>query len=207
MSSSSTADVLDEATVTLITQVKQMKQQVEHYITKLQSLGRCLQLQDFRTWLNKKCNLPINIRPQNVNTKEYMEQDQIQEWITEWTNKHSKGREQNVLRNFLLQEFSVVPEEKCHKCDGCNHQFMHFMLLPMRSHNMDMYDPDEYHLFCCNCCTEVSQLLSQDHPEHQASERKKAMTQRPPGLSLEECETGHLLHHPTRTCDHPPQMG
>ena len=84
MASSSTADVLDEATTTLIVGIKNMKesktpQQVENYIHKLQSLGRHMQLQQFPTWLNKQCGLPIEVRPSNVNTKEYMNhQDQIE---------------------------------------------------------------------------------------------------------------------------------
>ena len=62
MASSSTADVLDEATTTLIVGIKNMKesktpQQVEDYIHKLQSLGRHMQLQQFRKWLNKTMRL------------------------------------------------------------------------------------------------------------------------------------------------------
>ena len=141
MASSSTVDVLDEATMTLIADVKHMKeaktpQQVEHcrpclvcgplmnspmvwvcsfpcnvyhtkrscgrlkcarhvisVSTKLQALGRHLQLQDFRTWLNHKCHLPINICPNNTNTREYMDQEQIEEWIDQWTKNNAKGKE------------------------------------------------------------------------------------------------------------------
>jgi len=125
MASSSTADVLDEA-----------PQQVEDYIHKLQSLGRHMQLQKFRTWLNKQCGLPIEIRPSNINTKEYMQQDQIEQWINEWSKKNAKGTEQRVLRNFLLME----------PCSSCEQQFMLFMLLPMKQHNMNTYDPDDRQL-------------------------------------------------------------
>lgn len=183
MTSSSTADVLDEATTTLIAEVKQMKeaktpQQVELYISKLQSLGRHPQLQDFRTWLNGKCNLPITLCPNNLDTKEFMEQAQIEIWIDEWTKAHAKGHEQRILRNFLRQDFNVRAHEKSQPCDGCHQQFMHFMLLPMRPHNMNMYDPNEHQLFCYHCCTEVSQMLSPGHwhqhpPEQQAAERQK----------------------------------
>lgn len=112
MASSSTADVLDEATTTLIVEIKNVKesktpQQVEDYIHNLQSLGRHMQLQKFRTWLNKQCGLPIEIRPNNINTKEYMQQDQIEQWINEWTQKNAKGTEQRVLKNFLLMDFAV----------------------------------------------------------------------------------------------------
>lgn len=202
MASSSTVDVLDEATMTLIADVKHMKeaktpQQVELYITKLQALGRHLQLQDFRTWLNHKCHLPINIRPNNINTREYMDQEQIEEWIDQWTKNNAKGKEQRILRNFLRQDFGVQPNEKMQKCHGCQQPFMNFLLLPMRPHNMNKYDPDEHALFCYNCCTEVSQMLSPNHwllshPAQQATERLKALTQHPPGLTMEECEVRAL---------------
>ena len=151
--------------MTLIADVKHMKeaktpQQIELYITKLQALGRHLQLQDFRTWLNHKCHLPINIRPNNINTREYMDQEQIEEWIDQWTKNNAKGKEQRLLRNFLRQNFAVQPNEKMQKCHGCQQPFMHFLLLPMtRLHNMNKYDLDEHALFCYNCCTEVSQMF------------------------------------------------
>ena len=196
MASSSTADVLDEATTTLIADVKNMKesktpQQVEEYIHKLQSLGRHMQLQNFRTWLNKQCGLPIEIRPNNMNTKEYMQQDQIEQWITEWTQKNAKGTEQRVLKNFLRMDFAVQPNPKMHPCSSCEQPFMLFMLLPMKQHNMNTYDPDEHSLFCYNCCTEVGQMLHPGHnihPGQQSSERQKALNQNPPGMTMAECE-------------------
>ena len=196
MASSSTADVLDEATTTLIVEIKNMKesktpQQVEDYIHKLQSLGRHMQLQKFRTWLNKQCGLPIEIRPSNINTKEYMNQDQIEQWINDWTKKNAKGTEQRVLKNFLLMDFAVQPNPKMQPCSSCEQQFMLFMLLPMKQHNMNTYDPDEHSLFCYNCCTEVGQMLHPGrhiHPDQQASERQKALNQNPPGMTMAECE-------------------
>ena len=182
MASSSTADVLDEATTTLIAEVKNMKesktpQQVEDYIHKLQSLGRHMQLQKFRTWLNKQCGLPIEIRPNNINTKEYMQQDQIEQWINEWTQKNAKGTEQRVLKNFLRMDFAVQPNPKMQPCSSCEQQFMLlFMLLPMKQHNMNTYDPDEH----------SADRSWADAP--QASERQKALNQNAPGMTMAECE-------------------
>ena len=113
------------------------------------------------------------------------------------TKNNAKGKEQRILRNFLRQDFGVQPNEKMQKCHGCQQPFMHFLLLPMRPHNMNKYDPDEHALFCYNCCTEVSQMLSPNHwllnhPAQQATERLKALTQHPPGLTMEECEVRAL---------------
>lgn len=101
MASSSTADVLDEATTTLIAEVKQMKeaktpQDVEQYIGKLQMLARHLQ---FRKWLHTKSQLPIEVRPNNFNAREYMDQSQIEAWIDKWTKNHAKNYEGRILRN------------------------------------------------------------------------------------------------------------
>ena len=148
MASSSNADVLDEATTTLIVGIKNMKesktpQQVENYIHKLQSLGRHMQLQQFRNWLNDQCGLPIEVRPSNINTQEYLNKDQIEQWINDWTKKNAKGSEQRVLKNFLLMDFAVrvQPNPKMQPCSNCDQQFMLFMLLPMKQHNMNTYDP------------------------------------------------------------------
>ena len=196
MASSSTADVLDEATTTLIVGIKNMKesktpQQIEDYIHKLQSLGRHMQLQQFRTWLKDQCGLPIAVRPSNLNTKEYMSKEQIEQWIEDWTTQHAQGNERRVLKNFLLMDFAVQPNQKMQPCSNCEQPFMLFMLLPMKQHNMNMYDPDEHKLFCYNCCTEVGQMLHPGRyvpPDQQAIERQKALNQNPPGLTMAECE-------------------
>ena len=196
MASSSTADVLDEATTTLIVGIKNMKesktpQQIEDYIHKLQSLGRHMQLQQFRTWLKDQCGLPIEVRPSNLNTQEYMSKEQIEQWIDDWTKQNAQGNEQRVLRNFLLMDFAVQPNQKMQPCSNCEQPFMLFMLLPMKQHNMNMYDPDEHKLFCYNCCTEVGQMLHPGRyvpPDQQAIERQKALNQNPPGLTMAECE-------------------
>ena len=198
MASSSNADVLDEATTTLIVGIKNMKesktpQQVENYIHKLQSLGRHMQLQQFRNWLNDQCGLPIEVRPSNINTQEYLNKDQIEQWINDWTKKNAKGSEQRVLKNFLLMDFAVrvQPNPKMQPCSNCDQQFMLFMLLPMKQHNMNTYDPDEHRLFCYNCCTEVGQMLHPGRyvpPDQQATERQKALNQNPPGMTMAECE-------------------
>ena len=196
MASSSTADVLDEATTTLIVGIKNMKesktpQQIEDYIHKLQSLGRHMQLQQFRTWLKDQCGLPIAVRPSNLNTQEYMSKEQIEQWIEDWTKQNAQGNEQRVLKNFLLMDFAVQPNQKMQPCSNCEQPFMLFMLLPMKQHNMNMYDPDEHKLFCYNCCTEVGQMLHPGRyvpPDQQAIERQKALNQNPPGLTMAECE-------------------
>ena len=185
MASSSTADVLDEATTTLIVGIKNMKesktpQQIEDYIHKLQSLGRHMQLQQFRTWLKDQCGLPIAVRPSNLNTKEYMSKEQIEQWIEDWTTQHAQGNERRVLKNFLLMVFAVQPNQKMQPCSNCEQPFMLFMLLPMKQHNMNMYDPDEHKLFCYNCCTEVGQMLHPGRyvpPDQQAIERQKALNE------------------------------
>ena len=123
MASSSTADVLDEATTTLIVGIKNMKesktpQQIEDYIHKLQSLGRHMQLQQFRTWLKDQCGLPIAVRPSNLNTKEYMSKEQIEQWIEDWTTQHAQGNERRVLKNFLLMDFAVQPNQKMQPCSN-----------------------------------------------------------------------------------------
>ena len=166
-------------------------QQVEDYINKLQSLGRHMQLQKFRTWLNEQCGLPIEVRPNNLNTQEYMKKDQIEQRIDEWTKKHAKGNEQRVLKNFLMMDFAVQPNPKMQPCSNCEQQFMLFMLLPMKQHNMNTYDPDEHRLFCYNCCTEVGHMLHPGRyvpPDQQATERQKALNQNPPGMTMAECE-------------------
>ena len=198
MASSSTADVLDEATTTLIVGIKNMKesktpQQIEDYIHKLQSLGRHMQLQQFRTWLKDQCGLPIAVRPSNLNTQEYMSKEQIEQWIEDWTKQNAQGNEQRVLKNFLLMDFAVQPNQKnqMQPCSNCEQPFMLFMLLPMKQHNMNMYDPDEHKLFCYNCCTEVGQMLHPGRyvpPDQQAIERQKGLNQNPPGFTMTECE-------------------
>ena len=150
-----------------------------------------MQLQQFRTWLNDQCGLPIEVRPNNLNTQEYMNKDQIEQWINEWTKKNAKGNEQRVLKNFLLMDFAVQPNPKMQPCSNYEQQFMLFMLLPMKQHNMNTYDPDEHRLFCYNCCTEVGQMLHPGGyvpPDQQATERQKALNQNPPGMTMAECE-------------------
>ena len=210
MASSSTADVLDEATMNLIVGIQNMKesktpQQVEDYIHKLQSLGRHMQLQKFRTWLNKQCGLPIEVRPNNIDTKEYMRQDQIEQWINDWTKQNAKGNEQRVLKNFLLMDFAVQPNPKMQPCSNCDQPFMLFMFLPMKQHNMNTYDPDEHKLFCYNCCTEVGQMLHPGRhvpPNQQATERRKALNQNPsepfPATEATSLPRGTSPHRPTR---------
>ena len=187
---------LHQATTTLIVGIKNMKesktpQQIEDYIHKLQSLGRHMQLRQFRTWLKDQCGLPIAVRPSNLNTKEYMSKEQIEQWIEDWTTQHAQGNERRVLKNFLLMDFAVQPNQKMQPCSNCEQPFMLFMLLPMKQHNMNMYDPDEHKLFCYNCCTEVGQMLHPGRyapPDQQAIERQKALNQNPPGLTMAECE-------------------
>ena len=124
----------------------------------------------------------IEVRPNNLNTQEYMKKDQIEQRIDEWTKKHAKGNEQRVLKNFLMMDFAVQPNPKMQPCSNCEQQFMLFMLLPMKQHNMNTYDPDEHRLFCYNCCTEVGQMLHPGRyvpPDQQATERQKALNQNP----------------------------
>ena len=212
MASSSTADVLDEA-----------PQQVEDYIHKLQSLGRHMQLQKFRTWLNKQCGLPIEIRPSNINTKEYMQQDQIEQWINEWSKKNAKGTEQRVLRNFLLMDFAVQPNPKMQPCSSCEQQFMLFMLLPMKQHNMNTYDPDDHQLLHRGWADAPSRpphsprptglwATESSEPESTWHDHGRMRTSSP--LRRSWLSTTHLVarhttkrRHPTRLCHHPSPLG
>ena len=86
------SDVLDEATLALISEIDQVHrssqpQDTVKYVNSLTSLGRHLQLQEFRSWLNHKCGLPIAVRPTDVDLNEYMEKEQIEAWIHEWTQR------------------------------------------------------------------------------------------------------------------------
>ena len=203
-------------------------QQIEDYIHKLQSLGRHMQLQQFRTWLKDQCGLPIAVRPSNLNTQEYMSKEQIEQWIEDWTKQNAQGNEQRVLKNFLLMDFAVQPNQKMQPCSNCEQPFMLFMLLPMKQHNMNMYDPDEHKLFCYNCCTEVGQMLHPGRyvpPDQQATERQKALNQNPPGFDHGRMRTPSIIRRSrlyptdlvpchstrssrtTRPCYHHPPLG
>ena len=143
-----------------------------------------------------------------------MKKDQIELWIDEWTKQHAKGNEQRVLKNFLMMDFAVQPNPKMQPCSNCEQQFMLFMLLPMKQHNMNTYDPDEHRLFCYNCCTEVGQMLHPGRyvpPDQQATERQKALNQNPlawpwPNVNFEPSQEiagishqrGISPHRPTR---------
>ena len=75
------SDVLDEATLALISEIDQVHRSAQpqdtfKYVNSLMSLGRHLQLQEFRSWLNHKCGLPVAVRPSDVDLKEYMETEQ-----------------------------------------------------------------------------------------------------------------------------------
>ena len=118
MASSSTADVLDEATTTLIVGIKNMKesktpQQIEDYINKLQSLGRRMQLQQFRTWLKDQCGLPISVRPSNLNTQHYMSKEQIEQWIEDWTKQNAQGTNNVFSRTSSLCTLPSSPTRRC----------------------------------------------------------------------------------------------
>ena len=118
------SDVLDEATLALISEIDQIHrsekpQDTVKYVNSLMSLGRHLQLQEFRSWLNHKCGLPITVRPSDVDLKEYMETAQIEEWIHEWTQKHATDRSGRMLSLFLQHEFQVNVKDTMKPCNGC----------------------------------------------------------------------------------------
>jgi len=141
MASPSSDDVLDEASTTLIAEVRHMQtsnnpQDIDKYIDKFQVLGRHTQLQEVRKWLNQQTGLPINfdLRTSTFNAEEYMSQDQIEQWINQWTTQHAKNKENKALRNFLRQEFNVQPNEKMKGCNGYDEQFMQFLLMSHVQH-------------------------------------------------------------------------
>ena len=192
------SDVLDEATLALISEIDQIHrsekpQDTVKYVNSLMSLGRHLQLQEFRSWLNHKCGLPITVRPSDVDLKEYMETAQIEEWIHEWTQKHATDRSGRMLSLFLQHEFQVNVKDTMKPCNGCDQPYSTFLLIPMRTYKDGTYDPSDYHLFCYTCCTTTSGLLSpghwlRDHPEHQAHQRLLAMKPATANISWRECE-------------------
>ena len=100
------SDVLDEATLALISEIDQVHRSAQpqdtvKYVNSLMSLGRHLQLQEFRSWLNHKCGLPVAVRPSDVDLKEYMEKEQIEAWIHEWAHQHATDRSGKMLSLFL----------------------------------------------------------------------------------------------------------
>ena len=159
-----------------------------------------------------------------------MKQDQIEQWINDWTKQNAEGNEQRVLRNFLLMDFAVQPNPKMQPCSNCDQQFMLFHVTadetgitwtPMTQTNTDS--------FANNCCTEVGQMLHPGRhvpPDQQATERQKALNQNPPGMTMAECELRALsgdrgyipptwylfchatqLGHTTRPRHHPSPLG
>ena len=189
---------LDEATLALISEIDQVHRSAQpqdtfKYVNSLMSLGRHLQLQEFRSWLNHKCGLPVAVRPSDVDLKEYMEKDQIEAWIHEWTQQHATDRSGKMLSLFPQHEFQVDVKDTMKPCNGCDQAYSTFLLMPMRAYKEGTYDPSDYHLFCYTCCTSTSGLLSpghwlREHPEHQAHQRLLAMTPAPSNLSWRECE-------------------
>ena len=166
---------------------------VAKYVNSLQTLGRHIQLQEFRSWLNDKCGLPVAVRPSDVNLAEYMDKEQIEAWISEWTQNNATDKSGRILRLFLQHDFQVDIKDTMKPCNGCDQPFSSFLLLPMRAYKDGTYDPADYHLFCYNCCTSTTGLLSpghwlREHPEHQAHQRILAMTPSPANLSWRECE-------------------
>ena len=166
---------------------------VSKYVNTLLTVGRHTQLQDFRTWLNDKCGLPISVRPSDVNLAEYMDKEQIEAWISEWTQRHATGKSGKMLSLFLQHEFKVEIKPTMNLCNGCDQPFSSFLLMPMRAYKAGTYDPADYHLFCYTCCTSTAGLLSpghwlREHPEHQAHQRLLAMEPPPTSLSWRECE-------------------
>ena len=156
-------------------------------------LGRHVQLQEFRSWLNHKCGLPIAVRPSDVDLNEYMDKEQIEAWIHEWTQNHATDRSGKMLRLFLQHEFKVDIKESMTPSNGCDQRYSSFLLMPMRAYKEGTYDPSDYHLFCYTCCTSTSGLLSpghwlRDHPEHRAHQRLLAMAPVPSNLSWRESE-------------------
>lgn len=110
MASPSSDDVLDEASTTLMAEVRHMQtsnnpQDIDKYIDKFQVMGRHTQLQEVRKWLNQQTGLPINfdLRTSTFNAEEYMSQDQIEQWINQWTTQHAKNKENKALRNFFAK--------------------------------------------------------------------------------------------------------
>ena len=182
------SDVLDEATLALISEIDQVHrsekpQDAFKYVNSLMSFGRHLQLQEFRSWLNHKCGLPITVRPSDVDLKEYMDTEQIEAWIHEWTQQHATDRSGRMLSLFLQHEFQVNVKDTMKPCNGCDQPYSTFLLklMPMRTYKEGTYDPSDYHLFCYTCCTTTSGLLSpghwlREHPEHQAHQRLLAFS-------------------------------
>ena len=172
------------------------QQDVSKYVNSLMSLGRHLQLQEFRTWLNDKCGLPVAVRPSDVHLAEYMDKEQIEAWINEWTQNHATDRSGKIFRLFLQHEFQVDVKDSMQLCSGCAQPYSSFLLMPMRAYKTGTYDPLDYHLFCYTCCTSTSGLLSpghwlRDHPKQQAHQRRLAMTAwsaAPSSQSWQECE-------------------
>ena len=165
------------------------QQDVSKYVNSLMSLGRHLQLQEFRTWLNDRCGMPIAVRPSDVNLAEYMDTEQIEAWINEWTQNHASDRSGKIFRLFLQHEFKVDVKDSMKLCNGCDQPYSSFLLMPVWAYKAGTYDPLDYHLFCYTCCTSTSGLLSPDHwlrehPEHQAHQRLLAMAPAPASTSI-----------------------
>ena len=146
------SDVLDESTMALMSEIHQVhrgtsQQDVSKYVNSLMSLGRHLQLQEFRTWLNDKCGLPIAVRPSDVHLAEYMDKEQIEAWINEWTQNHASDRSGKIFRLFLQHEFQVDVKDSMKLCNGCNQPYSSFLLMPMRAYKAGTYDPLDYTCF------------------------------------------------------------
>ena len=147
------SDVLDESTMALMSEIHQVhrgtnQQDVSKYVNSLMSLGRHLQLQEFRTWLNDKCGLPVAVRPSEVHLAEYMDKEQIEAWINDWTQNYATDRSGKMFRLFLQHEFQVDVKDSMHLCSGCSQPYSSFLLMPMRAYKTGTYDPQDYHLFC-----------------------------------------------------------
>ena len=75
--------------------------------------------------------MPIAVRPSDVDLAEYMDKEQSEAWINEWTQNHATDRSGKMLRLFLQHEFKVDIKESMKPCNGCDQLYSSFLLMPM----------------------------------------------------------------------------
>ncbi len=151
---SSSADVLDEATMALINEMDHLQRS-----SQSQDIARYAQMQSLIAdtpnsrssahGSTSSVDSPLksaHVCPCDIDAKECLDQAQIESWIATWTREHATGKSAKSLKLFLNEELKVCSDPK-KQCNGCDQPFATFLLMPMRPNKAGTYDPEDYHLF------------------------------------------------------------
>ncbi len=104
------SDVLDESTLALISEIDQVhrgqqQQDLVKYVNSLMSLGRHLQLQEFRSWLNQRCGLPIAEKIKDVKAR------------------NGQGKKHKIAWEHPPKSVDPATKETVYRFQGCPYEY------------------------------------------------------------------------------------